>query len=122
MIEMEKKFYRKEADALLTQKDEEIKFLKKRIDNIDNDRSNIEEKYTLIAVGHATCEHVKKENQIKIEKLEKEIADLKEYLNELRGQKTRTLTIKEPASSITSISNQNAMSQATSPNNQESSR
>lgn len=96
MLEAEKRHYRRDLEQQLAQKIEEVNFAKKKIGSLEQDRNALHDKYTKLSVVHAKCDQAYKELKLKLTNAEKEIAYLKQIVDEVKkGRVDRLFLSKE---------------------------
>ena len=86
-MEIERKLTRSDGEATIYQRQDEIKFLKKRIDILEEDRTSVEIKYSKLNIEHNKCDQEKKDASAKIKSLEAELFQLKERLQGNRKER-----------------------------------
>lgn len=80
---------KREFEALVQLKQQEVNFLKKRVEAVEQDRDIAEEKYSKLQIEHSSCEQEKRDTALHVSALEAEIASLRELINENRKNRNR---------------------------------
>jgi len=95
MLEAYKRQLRFEVETQLSQKTDELMILKKKFALLESDRNDLHDKYTKVTVAHSRCEQVERELKMKLVQAEKELATLKEIIEEVKKGKVERLNLSK---------------------------